>query len=373
MRYLNNYAKYAALLLFGVFLTTTACEEISLDNDEAGEVQGFWQLNSGIGDNTFLLVSTSEVIFYFYDRSENCITVDAYQVVSIDGKGFYLLTQEGREENRGLTFSRNGDGLHVRDIDKTQSELDKYEPSEVDINNLAPICVDPTDVFGIWEYIDEARGDSIYVSIEMDTVRVASKDSGRDCYFTSVMEVFEIDGNIFTIMDNDPSSPTGQQDVILTRTNQGLRIQRMEDGVLVDELYTQSQFDFSTAEPECILNPIELYQGIWQFNAPSADPIVFYLSITQESMNYHFPLTGTIDNQGQTCYQVERLPIVEAGEGFLTVTLPPEQTEQIKFFFEFNTDEELLYVDDGFNKESFFSSDITRAEITNNCVLRQTP
>lgn len=373
MRYSNNYAKYAALLFCGIFLATFACEEIDLDNDEAGEVQGFWQLNLGAGDTSFLSISSTEVIFYFYDRSEDCITVDAYEVVSVDGKGFYLLRQEGREDNRGITFSRNGDGLHVRDIDKTQSELDIYELSEVDINTLAPICVDPTDVFGVWEYINETEGDTVYVSIEMDTVRVTSKRPEADCYFTSLLEVFEIDGTRFTIQDNDPSSPTGRQEVTLTRTNDGLFIQRMEDGNLVEELYSESTFDFSSAEPECILTPVELYGGIWQFSAPAADPIVFYLSITPESMSYHFPLDGTVDNQGQECYQVDILPIVEAGEGFLTVSLPPEQTEQIKFFFEFKPDEELLYIDDGIQQEAFFVSDIERSVITNRCTFSRTP
>lgn len=373
MRYWNSsYAKYAALLFLGVFLSTTACEEIDLDSEEAGEVQGFWQLRSGTGDNTFLLVSATEVIFYFYDRSENCITLDTYEVVSIDGTGFYLLRQEDTEETRGITFSRNGDGLHVRDIDESQSNLDKYQISAVDINTLAPVCVDPTDVFGLWEYVNEMVNDTVYVSIQMDTIKVASKGQQEDCFFTSVLEVLAIDGTKFTIQDNDPSSETGQQEVTLTRTNDGLRIQRMEEGVLVDELYTQSDFDFSTAEPECSQTPIDLFQGIWQYNAPVADSFTFYLSITQESMNYHFPLEGTVDNQGQECYQVEVLPIIEAGEGFLTVTLPPEQTEQVKFFFEFNSDEGLLYIDDGFQKESFFPSDITRAEITNSCVLLKT-
>ncbi len=372
MRYLNNYAKYAALLFCGFFLTTLACEEIELDSEEVGEVQGFWQLNSGTGDNTFLSISASEVTFYFYDRSENCITVDTYEVVSIDGKGFYLLQQEGREENRGITFSRNGEGLHVRDIDKTQSELDIYQPSEVDINTLAPICVDPTDVFGVWQYINEMDNDTVYVSIQEDSVRVASRGQDEDCYFTSVMEVFAIDGTKFTIQDNDPSSETGRQEVTVTRTNDGLRIQRMEDGSLVDELYTQSNFDFSSAEPECILTPLDLYQGIWQFNAPVTDPIVFYISITPESLNYHFPVEDSEDNQRNVCYLVESLPVVEAGEGFLTLLLPPEQIE-VKFFFEFNTEEELLYINDEIQKESYFASDITRAEITNSCVLLKTP
>tara|TARA_R110000868_G_scaffold259361_5_gene517285 strand:- start:49113 stop:49514 length:402 start_codon:yes stop_codon:yes gene_type:complete len=130
-------------------LTNIACEDVDLEGEEAGSVEGFWERNrNSSGSNTFLLVSETEVIFYFYDSSENCLTIDAYDIVRVDGSGFYILTKEGLEQNRVIALTRDGDSIYFRDIvEDAETFLQKFFLSQVDINTLAPICVNLSNVF----------------------------------------------------------------------------------------------------------------------------------------------------------------------------------------------------------------------------------
>ncbi len=370
---MKSLFKYSLILITCTFLATTACEDLDLDNDEAGSVQGFWELRQSVNSITYLQISDTEVIFYFYDAVENCITVDAYQVVRIDGTGFYILDQEGLEENRVLAISKNGERIHVRDIEETQSELDKYSPSEVDINTLAPICVDPTDVFGNWE-LELEDGDHVYLSIQEDSVKVYDQIQEENCFILSALEVIEINGNVFTLSDNDPASKTGTQEVTVTRTNQGLEIERMEDGQVVNELFVQSDADFSAFEPICSFGFQGLEETTWQYNAKAEEgDIEFYLTIDQDHFTFHFRIGDPINAPEDVCFEIQQFEIVSRGNGTLTIREPVEPFQEIELLIEFREEEGLLYVDDTLDILTFFPTDIDHGYINNQCSFSVTP
>lgn len=370
---MKSLFKYTLILFTCSLLATSACEDLDLDNDEAGNVQGFWELSQSSGNNTFLLISDTEVIFYYYDALENCIKIDSYQVIRIDGSGFYILDQEGLEENRVLAISKNGERIHVRDLEETQSELDRYFPSEVDINTLAPVCVDPTDVFGNWE-LELEDGDYIYLSVREDSIKIYDHVQQESCFFFSGIEVLEINGNVFTITDNDPASTTGIQEVRLTRTNQGLEIERREDEQVVNELFVRSDEDFSKFDPICTFDFHFLEETIWQYNAGVEDgDIEFYLTIDQEYFTFHFRIGDPINAPDEVCFEIQQLEIVSMGDGTLTIRETIEPFEDIELLIDFREEEGLLYIDDTVDILTFFPTNIDPGYINNQCAFSVVP
>ena len=370
---MKSFLKYSMFLFGCMLLVSLSCEDLDLDNDEAGGVQGFWELYQTPGSNTYLLISDTEVIFYYYDARENCITVDAYEVVRIDGTGFYILDQEGLEENRVLAISKNGERIHVRDLEETQSELDRYFPSEVDINSLAPVCVDPGDVFGNWE-LEIEDGNTVFLSIQEDSIKVYDEVQQENCFFLSALEVLEINGNVFTITDNDPASTTGTQEVILTRTNDGLEIERTEDGQVVIELYVESDADFSTFNPICTFDFEFLEETIWQYNAGLEEvDTEFYLTIDSEYLTFYFRIGDPINAPDDVCFDIQQLEIVSRGDGTLTIRENIEPFEEIELLIDFREEEGLLYIDDMLDILTFFPTDIDPGYINNQCSVTVVP
>lgn len=312
------------LILGCSFFLFVTCDDIDLDNEDAGEVQGFWELATGGGDFTYLSIASDSVVFYFFDASDNCITVDAFNVVQIDGTGFYVLNGGGEgEKNTVLAISKNGDRIHVRDIDDTQNELDKYFPSTVDVNTLAPVCVDETDVFGNWELAMEGEG-TIYLSVTADSISVISKEGFEECYFISILKVFEINGNVFTMEDNDPFSENGTQDVVVRRIAEGLEVERMEDGALIKELYSESGADFSLFEPECDFTIPPEFMGLWQLEgANDIDSPDLFLLINNEDFVYYNEIQGASET---SCFDRFSYQVVSFESGVLVLTVPEDST-----------------------------------------------
>ncbi len=365
---MKSILKYGFIILGCAFLGALACEDVDLEGEDAGSVQGFWELRQTTGSNTFLSISDTEVIFYYYDANKNCITVDAYEVVRIDGTGFYILAQDGLEENRVLAISRNGDRIHVRDIEETQREIDRYWISEVDISTLAPICVDPTDVFGEWELTQE-DGNTIYLSVAEDSIKVIDKSVQFNCYFVSALEVISFDGNQFILTDNDPNSATGQQEVKFIRTLEGLEVERIEDGNIVKELYLQSEADFSTFNPLCELGPLEELQGKWRYeNTETTEQDgEFYFTIGSDFFAFHFLVGDPINDPDNVCFEIERFEIISVGRNTVTVRQSVTPFEEIVFKIDFKPEEGLLYLEDNSDVLTFTRTDIDEAYINNQC------
>ncbi|GAB5410048.1 MAG: hypothetical protein BalsKO_24130 [Balneolaceae bacterium] len=365
--FMKSILQFSFLLFCCTALVNFSCEDIDLEGEEAGVVQGFWELNRTTGSNTFLLISDTEVNFYYYDASEGCITIDAYQVVRIDGTGFYILTQEGLEENRVLAISRSGTRIHVRDINDTQSDIVKYSESEVDINTLAPECIDPTDVLGKWELIKENEP-TVYLSITLDSIKVIDTISDQECFFISQVEILEISGNIFTLSDNDPNANSSTQKVTIIRTADGIEVERVEDEEVIKEIYVESEADFSSFEPVCNFGPLPFFEGNWQFeDFGSEDSPEFYLTFGLDFISFHFLIGDPINDPETVCFEIEHFDIIEIEEQSISVKGSREPFEEVTYTLDYREEEGLLYLDDTQDILRFFRTTIDDNYINNQC------
>lgn len=364
---MKSLLKYSLLLAGCMLLVTLSCEDIDIESQEAGEIRGFWKHWSGSGNITYLNISDTEVIFYNYDGREQCITIDAYQIERIDGTGFYILGQEGLEENRVLAISRNGERIDVRDINETQKQIDRYYPSEEDVNSLPRICINPTDVSGNWE-MELEGGDKVFLSVEEDSIKVIDQDLKLGCYSISALEVIEYNGNDFLISDNNPFS-SGTQQVKFTRTYDGLEVERMEGDILIKELFTESEADFSTFTPTCAFNPLDGLEGTWQYNAsPDEGDVEFYLTIDQNEFVFHFRVGDPVNDPNNVCFQLQKFEIISFGENAITIRDNNADTaEEVVLTVEFREEEGLLYIDDTSDVLTFFPSTIDQGYINNQC------
>lgn len=366
---MKSMYKYSLILLSCVLLVNLACEDIDLEGEEAGSVQGFWQLNETVSSlNTYLLVSEVAVIFYFHDTVENCIKVDAYDIVRIDGTGFYILSKEGLEENRVLALTRQNDRIIYRDIiDNTETKREIYYISSVDINTLAPVCVDPTDVFGQWELTRENEP-TIHLSITPDSIKVIESIPDQECFFISEMEILEINGNVFTINDNDPNANSTTQEVTITRTAEGVEVERWEKGEIIKEVYLKSEADFSIFEPICNFGPLMSLAGKWQFEDSGVeDSPEFYMTISFDFMSFHFLVGDPINDPENVCFEIEQFEIVTVDDRTLSVKGTREPFEEVTLTLDYRETEGLLYLDDTQDVLAFFRTDIDDGYINNQC------
>ena len=162
----NTISKFVLAAFCCSLMLQFSCDEVDVESTEIGNVQGLWQLGT---NNSYLLISDQEVVYYSFNASKNCTTSDPYQVVRIDGTGFYILTQEGLEENVVLALTFDGTYLAVRDIDDTHREIKWYQPSDIDISILGQECVSESDVFGNWESTLDNEF-ATYLSITLDSI-----------------------------------------------------------------------------------------------------------------------------------------------------------------------------------------------------------
>ncbi|MEQ9264239.1 MAG: hypothetical protein RLN81_03410 [Balneolaceae bacterium] len=357
------FLKKSFLLIGCLCVLLAVCDEVDLEGEEAGEVQGFWELATGGGDFTYLSVAQDSVIFYYFDSSEDCITIDAFRVVQIDGTGFYILNRGGEgEENTVLAISRNRDRIDVRNINDTQREIDKFLLSTVDITTLAPVCVDETDVFGKWELTPEGEP-PIYLSITPDSISVISKETVEDCYFISVLKVFEINGNVFTMDDNDPFSENGTQDVVIRRVPEGVEIERMEDGSLIKELYSVSNEDFSLFEPECEFTIPPAFMGLWQLETSNdINSPVLFLSLNNEELVYYNEIKSASET---SCFDRFAYQIVSFVGDVLTLTTPEDPTFNLIYRLGV-TEGKLVTTFENDISETFFRTDTPISELEGN-------
>jgi hypothetical protein len=364
---MKSLLKYSLLLAGCTLLVTLSCEDIDIESQEAGEIRGFWKHYPGSGNITYLDISDTEVIFYNYDVREQCITVNAYRIERIDGTGFYILGQEGLEGNLVLAISRNGERLDVRDINETQKQIDRYYPSEEDVNSLPRICINPIEVFGNWE-MELEEGDKVFLSVEEDSIKVIDQDIQLGCYSISALEVIEYNGNDFLISDNNPFS-SGTQQVKFTRTYDGLEVERMEGDVLINELFTESEEDLLTLTPICVPNPLDDLEGTWQYNAGAEEgDVEFYLTIDQDAFVFHFRVGDPVNDPENVCFQHQKFEIISVVENAVTIRdNDSETTEEEVFTIEYREEEGLLYIDNTSDVLTFFPSNIDQGYINNQC------
>ena len=365
---MKSIYKYSLIILSCVLLVNLACEDVDLEGQDAGNVQGFWQIGSSLtGNNTFLLVSDTEFAFYYYNSRENCITNDAYDVERIDGTGFYIVTQEGLTESKVFALSFDGNSLAVRDIEETQKEILWFQKSEVDIDTFAPICFDETDVFGEWELIQENEP-PVYLSITQDTLQVIDVFQNQECYLKTKLEILEINGNFFTVSNNDPNVDSSTQEIKITRTLDGLEVERTEGGENILENFTESEEDFSTLNPECDFNSLDFYAGKWQHqNTQIENEPVYFLTVDTDTISYHFEIGDPINDPDNVCFEIQKFEVLSISDTNIDVRETFDPFGEFTFTFDFDLSLNLMVLYDREAVLTFSESDIDDGYINNQC------
>ncbi len=180
------------ILLYTLCVSFLACDDLDLDNEDAGgEVIGVWEKFKTEGSNEFVLISNNTFGFYYYNASRGCMTTDVYRVVKRDGTGFFQVTKDDGSPLKVFAVSQNGDRIHLRDIDVTQSHIQRYWPSEkTNIEDFAPVCYN-NDLTGTWRLNSEKIEE--YVSVNSLRFEIASFDTTETCFQNVKFDVIDID------------------------------------------------------------------------------------------------------------------------------------------------------------------------------------
>lgn len=360
--------KYCTYLFFAlglVLVSSASCDDVDLTGNLRGEVEGFWERTAG-GRTDYLLVSPSEVHFYTYKKSDDCFTVDQFEVISVDELGFYTIRREGEEESKTLALSRNDDRLDVRELENTQDNLKSYFLSTADQNAVGPICTSIEDVFGSWE-MDHEGGKTI-VEISADSIIVADYVSSIDCYFISKLEVVSLQGSVFTLTDNDPMSSSGTQRITLSIENGLLKVERKEQGEDVIEYFSPGSSSIDDIERVCNEEDFNI-DGQWQLQTDGSDsaPLI-YLGIEPGHFIFYYYKGDPAQPTAEDCYDVKSLDIISVDEQYFTLS-DPLNNETLEIAVHFDFENGFLIIDDGDLVQTFFRVEIEEGVLDDVCTV----
>ena len=241
----NHKSSFLYIVVFLALIM--ACEDVDLKGVEAGNVQGLWQLNNNSGDNTFLLVSDTEFNFYKYNSRQHCISIDAFIVVNIEDAGFYTVKKNLEdEENEVFALSKNRSRVHVRNIEKTQDEIEIYWPSEVDIENYAPECFND-EVFGTWRLETEEVEE--YLMILDHEISSATFDTTNSCFNFVDFEIVEVVNNTFYLQEQIDNPD--QFKMSFSILDNKMEATWDYGGDLATEYFIKTDSEISVLEPFC--------------------------------------------------------------------------------------------------------------------------
>jgi len=254
--------KYAVRIFLFLVLSIGffGCDDIDLEGEEAGEVRGLWQRLITEGNNDLVLISDTEFNFYKYDAQKNCVETDAYNVIMVDGTGFFQVEKGDGSPEKVFAVSKNGDRIHLRPIDSPQEDIDRYWASEIDINSI-PECLKETDIQGLWE--NTTDDELVVLDITTDSVRVIARFVEENCFERTDLRIEGRNGNIYNLVDQITPDISGNIFVEIKRTETGLEVTREEDGVFINELYLESQIDVASLTPLCSQTIPADALGLW--------------------------------------------------------------------------------------------------------------
>ena len=238
---------FYVLLAISIF---THCEEVdNFESEEAGNVQGFWELEQTTGSNTFLKVSETEFTFYYYDAAKPCITIDSFKVVDIEDGGFYVVTKDlASDERKTFALSKNGERVHVRDIEETQKEIQRFWSSQVDIENLAPVCYD-NGLTGVWEL--DSEDEIEYADINEQRIKVATFFEPEGCFDLEDHLIVSVDGSVFTFEEEGPDGQPEQYTADISRVDSTVTVMLEDDGEEVVRIFKPAKVELGGLNPYC--------------------------------------------------------------------------------------------------------------------------
>lgn len=228
----------------------SACDDVDLEGVDAGEVRGLWQTDRGAATSrAYLFVSDTDFNFYTRNTRKNCFTTDAYQVVRVDGTGFFIVNKVTENAtDKVYAVSRNRDRIDVRDIDDTQAKITRYFESTIGLERLVPECYN-TALTGIWENVEDEQ--EVYIDVSETTIEVTDLDTEQACYTFLEFEVVAIDGEDFSIRNTMTSD---EENISLAVQDSVLNVQRTEEGEPITLNLRPSTVDPDTLSPMCSIN-----------------------------------------------------------------------------------------------------------------------
>ncbi|MBO6795369.1 MAG: hypothetical protein JJ895_15790 [Balneolaceae bacterium] len=236
------------ILLFTLCVSFMACDDLDLDNEDAGgEVIGIWEKFKTEGSNEFVLISNNTLGFFYYNASRGCMTTDVYRVAKRDGTGFFQVTKDDGSPLKVYAVSRNGDRIHLRDIDDTQRDIQRYWPSEkTNIEDFAPVCYN-NDLTGTWQLDSDEIEE--YVSVSSLKFEIASFDTTESCFQNVKFDVIDIDMPEMVLRNQANASEEFSLD--FTLADSVMTISRNNAGTTFQSNYLASDTLITQLSPFC--------------------------------------------------------------------------------------------------------------------------
>lgn len=235
------------ILFFTLSISFIACDDLDLEGDDAGEVRGLWQKFDREGSNEFVLISDTRFGFYDYNAGRGCMIVDEYRVIQRDGTGFFQVIKDDGSPPKVFAVSLNGDRIHLRDIDDTQREIQRYWPSDIpNIDEFAPVCYNP-ELTGTWKLMSEEVEE--YVSVSEQLMEIASFDTLETCFQNVKFDVIDIDMPEMVIRNQSNTNEEFSLDVTLM--DSVLTISRNAAGNIFESNYAAADTLISQLSPFC--------------------------------------------------------------------------------------------------------------------------
>lgn len=232
------------------------CDEVDLKKEEVGEVRGFWQLHFYDYDNVFLFISDTSLVFYNFNASKNCVVPDAYNVVYQED-GFFTVEQDSGEVRVTYAISRNGDRIHVRNIEIPQNQLtenDKYWPSEYSHEEFKTAFKEcfPANLLGSWK--KDAPKEEEYLEISEQEFRVARFNSSGGCYHLKYYTVTEVDGNNISVQAMERNGEVQEIEYNIERFDSTITMIKKINGLTDTLRYLSSEILLEQLNPACTTN-----------------------------------------------------------------------------------------------------------------------
>ena len=289
---MNNLLRSCLILI--LFVGLIQCDDVDLSAGEDVSVAGFWQKNSGTGDNTYLLIdyNSSSFNFYYTDVSENCTRISAYTLIREEGKGFFVVNRGDGSENIIFAVSDRDERIEIRRLDQSSDQLTRFFPATVTVDQLPPECINETDIQGNWEItINSERS---ILEVMDDSVTVIQELLSRNCYETVGYSIEGSNNNIYRLNDKITDVTTDELFVQMRRTVLGLEVSIETPQGINTDIYQESSTDLSTLLPVCDQNFDNDIEGMWEPTMPDSDqePIT-HIEIKQDTLRFFY--TATID------------------------------------------------------------------------------
>ena len=299
---ISNWLIICGLSLF--FISVNGCQEIPVtDSEGVDTLNGIWVLNSDEGADSYLSIAPDTLIFYTSDIEDLCVVPKKYAVQNIQNRSFYFLNSAESDETLTLAISRNGDQIHVRELDETQEDIDKYTKSDVTPEQLVTGCGsseeddgdeeqqqeqgDKEQVFGEWESIANNTAKE-FLSITEDSLISYIFDATSFCYEKKGLQILEIRDGTFTAEENGETTFLSVEmngATLAISSDKQEKVQRYKVSTVDFEMLTPACGSSEEAEPDTSVS--DNYNGEWETikgNVPKT-----YLEVSGAQINVFSP------------------------------------------------------------------------------------